>query len=64
MAKTARLLVRYGRHTQGETIRGTLADRLIRMGMATDVTPKKKAPAKKAEKAAPENKGDGFDVKG
>jgi hypothetical protein len=67
MAKTARLLVRYGKHAEGEVIRGALAADLIKKGMATDITPrarKRKAPAKKAHKAAPENKGAEFDPKG
>lgn len=71
MAKMARLLVRYGKHAEGEVIRGSLAADLIAKGMASDITPKvkkkapaKKAPAKKAEKAAPENKGAGFDPEG
>lgn len=58
--KTARLLVRYGKHREGETIRGDLATQLIADGMAADITPKpkkaKKAPAKKSMGAAPENK--------
>jgi hypothetical protein len=65
MAKTARLLVRYGKHAEGEVIRGALAADLIKKGMATDITPRaRKAPAKKAHKAAPENKGAEFDPKG
>jgi hypothetical protein len=63
--KTARLLVRYGKHNVGETIRGDLAAKLIADGMATDVTPKPKkktAPKTKNAGAAPENKG--FDPEG
>ena len=70
--KMARLIVRYGKHKEGETIRGDLAAQLIAQGMATDITPKpskapkaKKAPAAPENKnagAAPENKGDGFKV--
>ncbi len=54
----ARLLVRYGNHREGETIRGDLADELIAKGMATDITPKvKKAPAETKDLGkAPENK--------
>ena len=58
--KTARLLVRYGKFREGETIRGDLAEQLIGEGMADDITPKakkaKKAPATKAKGPAPENK--------
>jgi len=64
----ARLSVRYGKYRVGETVSGSLADDLIAKGMAVDVTPRakkgKKAPAKKALKAAPENKADGFDPDG
>lgn len=60
--KTARLLVRYGKFRQGETIRGALAAKLIADGMAVDETPRKKAgkkaPENKDAKKAPENKGD------
>ena len=71
--KQARLLVRYGNHTVGETIRGALAEKLIKEDMAIDTTPKakkaapkkadakKKAPANKAQSSAPANKTeDGF----
>lgn len=63
--KTARLLVPYGKHAVGETIRGALADKLISDGMAQDVTPKKAkgkgaAPSNKNKGAAPENKGGEF----
>ena len=58
----ARLLVKYGKHREGETIRGDLADKLIADKMAVDVTPKvrpKKATGKKDAGAAPENKAEG-----
>ena len=57
---TARLLVRYGKYTEGETIRGRLAEEMIAKDMAKDITPKaKKAKPAKGKKnmgAAPENK--------
>lgn len=73
---TARLLVRYGRHKEGETIRGSLAAELVAQGMAVDVSGRKPAlkaakgkgkgasPETKAEAAAPENKADepGFEA--
>jgi hypothetical protein len=70
MAKvtTARLLVRYGKHVVGETIRGTLAAELVAKGMATDITrtdqpTAKPAKAVKIKGPAPENKADtGFEV--
>jgi hypothetical protein len=67
MAKTvteARLLVAYGKHREGETIRGDLAAKLVAEGMAQDTSPKVKAPKGKTKNAgaAPENKGDGFEV--
>ena len=67
MAKSvtqARLLVNYGKHKEGETIVGTLAAKLVADGMAKDITPKVKETKGKTKNAgaAPENKGDGFEV--
>lgn len=62
----ARLLVKYGKHKEGETIIGSLAAKLVAEGMAQDISPKvKEAKGKtktKNQGAAPENKGDGFEV--
>lgn len=53
----ARLLVRYGEHRAGETIKGELARDLVAKGFAIDVTPKNKPKAAAKKKGhAPENK--------
>ena len=61
----ARLLVAYGKHKAGATIRGGLAAQLVEDGMANAMKdtsgPKPKGKTKNAG-GAPENKGEDFKV--
>ena len=64
----ARMVVPHKRYVQGEEVFGCTADKMLAAGLAVEVpaavpeeeneapAPKKKAPAKKALNAAPENK--------
>jgi hypothetical protein len=68
--KTARMIVRYGPHRPGRTVKGPIAEEMIAKGMAVDTTrpedvtpaeedvkPKPKPkPRTKSAGAAPENK--------